>query len=131
MAGIRSDPGMPSDGRSLTPLLKQEQAPWGRDTLYWHFPHLGDANLRPHGAIRHREYKLIEYFEDGRLELYNLAEDLGETRNLVAKMPDRAREMVLMLRRWRETVGAKCLKPNPDYKPLTQLPRFPKRMMEE
>ena len=118
MAGIRKDPGNPIDGVSLTPLFKEQTGAWKRDALYWHFPHLGDNNLRPHGAIRHRDHKLIEYFEDGRLELYNLAEDIGESRNLVAKMPDRAREMALMLRHWREEVGARRLTPNPDYKQL-------------
>jgi arylsulfatase A-like enzyme len=117
MAGVGRDPGNPVDGVSLTPLLRQT-GQWSRDALYWHYPHLGDNNFRPHGAVRSGNLKLIEFLEDQRYELYDLGEDIGESRNLVAKMPDKARELAEKLRGWRKSVGTKSLVPNPEYKPL-------------
>ncbi|MGH9339668.1 MAG: sulfatase [Acidobacteriota bacterium] len=70
-----------SDGLSLVPPLRGGGS-LERRTLYWHYPHYSNAGSPPCGAIREGDYKLIEFFEDGNVELYNLAEDMGETRNL-------------------------------------------------
>jgi arylsulfatase A-like enzyme len=95
------------------PLLK-ESGPLRRDTLYWHYPHY--HRTTPAGALRHGDWKLIEYFEDGRLELYNLRDDLGEQKDLAAAMPEKARELQKMLADWRTNVGAQMPTLNPDYK---------------
>ena len=77
----------------------------------WHFPgYLAQArNLAHHagGAIRAGDWKLIEFFEDGRLELYNLRDDLGERNNLASSQPERAKELQTRLAAWRQHVGAK------------------------
>ena len=82
-----------------------------RDAIYWHFPgYLGaGANTwrtTPAGAIRAGDWKLMEFFEDDRVELYNLRDDLGETKNLAATMPDKADELHEKLLAWREELHA-------------------------
>lgn len=94
------------EGISYVPLLRGESAKRDRP-IYWHYPHYHDRfPPDPAGAIREGDWKLIEFFKDGRLELYRLPEDLGETNNLSAKMPDRARALQARLAKWRESVGA-------------------------
>jgi len=62
------------------------------------------------------DYKVIEFFEDGRLELYNLREDISEDHDLAGERPELVREMQGMLARWRESVDAKIPQPNPEWK---------------
>jgi arylsulfatase A-like enzyme len=71
----------------------------------------------PYGAIREGDYKLIEFYDDGRLELYDLRRDVGEQRDLSAEMPDKARELKRRLHAWRQKVGAQMPTPNPAYDP--------------
>ena len=75
-----------------------------REAIYWHYPHYG-AGGPPGGAVRAGDYKLIEFYEDGRVELYNLREDLGERNDLAAKMPEKAAELRRMLHAWRARWG--------------------------
>ncbi len=82
-----------------------------RDAVYWHFPHYGGLS-NPHGAIRQGNFKLIELFEDGRLELYDLSRDLSERNNLASQMPDKARQLQNSLQNWRLQVGAQMPTPN-------------------
>jgi arylsulfatase A-like enzyme len=105
-----------SDGVSLRPLLEQSGG-WERDAIYWHYPHYSNAGATPTGAVRQGDWKLIEYFEDSHVELYNLREDPGETNDLALVEPERARAMLAMLVNWRESVGAKPARENPDYDP--------------
>ena len=108
--------GVPVDyeieGRSLVPHLLRSEA-LDRETLYWHYPHyhLG----MPGGVIREGYYKLIEYFETGELELYNLREDLHESSNLAADLPEKAKELQKKLKSWREENRASMPTPNPEY----------------
>lgn len=102
------------DGRSILPLLQQE-GELNRNAIYWHYPHYHHS--KPAGAIRQGDYKLIEFFEDDRLELYNLKEDIGEEDNLVKKMPEKTAELQRKLVAWRKSVSAKMPTPNPDYDP--------------
>ena len=99
-----------------------------RPALYWHFPAYlqGKAEgardehfrTRPGAAMRAGDWKLIEYFEDGELELYNLAEDLSELKNLAAAMPKKTRQLHNMMLTWRKELNAPVpTKLNPDYKP--------------
>jgi len=105
MAGVKGDPNHVVDGESIVPLLKHTGS-LKRDAIYWHYPHYSNQGGKPGGAIRQGDEKLIEFYEDGRLELYNLREDIGETDNLAAKMPTKARELRKKLDAWRRAVGA-------------------------
>ncbi|MCC6416638.1 MAG: sulfatase [Gemmataceae bacterium] len=104
-AGVAARPKQQLDGRSLVPLLKGGDQ-LDRQTLYWHYPHYSNQGGRPSGAIRHGDWKLIEFFEDGRVELYDLKADPGERHDLAGRMPDRVRELRQLLQTWRGVVGA-------------------------
>jgi arylsulfatase A-like enzyme len=87
-----------------------------REAIYWHFPGYlgagkGQWRTLPVGVVRAGDFKLMEFFEDGRLELYNLREDLGETRNLAESMPEKAAKLQAMLHAWQRQVGAKLPAP--------------------
>lgn len=112
MAGLPLRPKQHVDGLSMLPLLLQSGA-IRRDAIYWHYPHYGNQGGSPGSAIRDGDWKLIEFFEDSRLELYNLREDIAEKRNVVDEHPDRAAAMHTKLKSWRRDVGAKLPSPNP------------------
>jgi len=123
MAGVMWESEGRLDGANLVPLLTRG-ARLQRDAVYWHYPHY--HNTTPGGAIRAGDWKLIEYFEDGRVELYNLKDDLGETKDLASAMPERAAELRKKLADWRQAVGAQMPTPNPDYDPAKSAqPRQP------
>ncbi len=97
------------DGLSLVSVLRDSRAVLRRDTLYWHYPlekshFLGGRSV---GVVRKGDWKLLEFFDTGELELYNLAEDPGEQRNLAAQKPDKRQELVNALHTWQRQVGAK------------------------
>ncbi|MGI9455759.1 MAG: sulfatase [Aeoliella sp.] len=112
IANLQSRPEQHVDGKSLVPLLEQSGA-LDRETLYWHYPHY--HRTLPYGAIRHHNWKLIEYFEDGKLMLFNLETDPSESQDVASTDPDKAKELLSMLEAWREQVGAQMPTPNPDY----------------
>ena len=114
MAGLPPRPEQHADGVSLVPLLTGDGG-IEREAIYWHFPHYHGSGSKPGGAVRAGDWKLIEFFEDGRLELYNLGEDLSETRNLAGSHPEKAIELKELLDSWRTEVGAKMPWPNPAY----------------
>jgi arylsulfatase A-like enzyme len=103
------------DGVSLLPLLKDPAAKLDRDALYWHYPHYSPQGGTPSGAIRVGSWKLIEFFEDGKLELYDLEEDVGETTDLAARMPEEVKGLHEKLLAWRKQVDAKLPRPNPNW----------------
>jgi arylsulfatase A-like enzyme len=103
------------DGRSLLPLLRGSKTP--QRPLFWHYPHYSDQGGTPSGAIRLGDWKLIEFYEDGRLELFHLADDPGEQRNLVRREAARAKMLHGMLADWRRSVDATMPSPNPQYDP--------------
>lgn len=115
VAGVPAPTHQPLDGVALAPVLRNPRASLSRDTLYWHLPHYHHST--PAGAIRRGDWKLIEFFEDGALELYNLRDDPGEQRNVAANHPRKARALRSALTAWRQRVGARMPKPNPDYDP--------------
>ncbi|MHC4621572.1 MAG: sulfatase-like hydrolase/transferase [Planctomycetota bacterium] len=108
IAGVNPKPGQCLDGISILPLLRNPNASLARDTLYWHYPLVKPHFLggRSCGAIRKGDWKLLEFFDDGRLELYNLKEDMGEKGNLAEKMPAKTRELHQLLRQWRKSIKA-------------------------
>jgi uncharacterized sulfatase len=114
IAGAARPANQPLDGASLLPLLRQRGSVEDR-ALYWHYPVYHHST--PAGAVRHGDWKLLEFFEDGRLELYNLRQDMGEKHNLAGAMPEKARELQATLAAWRESVGADMPEPNPDFDP--------------
>lgn len=116
LAGLTVPSGHPLDGRSLVPLLRGRRPP-GRGAIYWHYPHYHPGGATPYGAVRRDGFKLIEYFEDGRLELFDLTNDPGETRNLAADQPRRARRLRTDLAEWRRRVAAQMPVPNPEHDP--------------
>ena len=116
MAGIRSAPTENVDGESLVPLLRGGDT-LERDAIYWHYPHYHPGGATPYGAIRRGDLKLIEFFEDDRVELYDLNADPGESNDLAESKPDVATVMRQALRRWRQDVGAQMPTPNPAFDP--------------
>ena len=116
MAGLPPLPDQHRDGVSFAPLLRGA-ASLDREAIYWHYPHYGNQGGTPGSSIRVGDYKLIEFFEDGRLELYNLRSDLEERHNLTAAYPELAAELQAKLSGWRDSIEALIPAPNPDYVP--------------
>ena len=110
-----AQPG-PVDGVSLVSLLKGGSS-LSREALFWHYPHYHTAGATPYGAVRAGDYRLIEFYEDNRLELYDLKKDIGEKTDLSKAMPDKTAQLAAMLRDWRQSVNAQMPSPNPDYDP--------------
>jgi arylsulfatase A-like enzyme len=105
------------DGVSLMPLLDEPAATLKRDFLCWHYPHYYYGMNTPVSSIRQGDWKLLEYFKDGRLELYNLASDPGEKHDVSATRPDLAKQLRIRLHSWRQSVDAALPTRNPDWKP--------------
>ncbi|MBN9120150.1 MAG: sulfatase-like hydrolase/transferase [Planctomycetes bacterium] len=103
------------DGVSLVPAFKGEEVKLR--PIFWHYPHYANQGSRPGGAVRFMNYKLIHYYEDNRYEIFNLTDDISETKNLVNSEALGFVAMSGMLRDWRKEVGAKMPTPNPDYRP--------------
>jgi len=116
MAGLPRRPGQHADGLSLVPLLKRTGT-LRRDAIYWHYPHYHGSGNRPSGALRAGDYKLIEWYEDGHVELYNLKNDIGEQNDLANRMPLKAAELRRMLHAWRDEMNARMPEgePRDDY----------------
>jgi arylsulfatase A-like enzyme len=109
LAGLPARPEQHADSASLVPLLRGGALE--RGPLFWHYPHYGNQGGAPSGAVRDGDWKLIEWYEDGSLELFNLREDPGETSNLAAREPDRAAGLRRRLEAWRRDTG--CVMPAP------------------
>ncbi|MEI7728940.1 MAG: sulfatase [Verrucomicrobiota bacterium] len=122
LAGVKPPAGKIIDGESLVPLLKGTGS-LKRDTLYWHYPHYHPGGATPYSAIREGDWKLIEFFEDNHVELYNLKDDLSEQTDLAAKEVTRVAKLKTKINDWRQAVGAQLPSPNPDYDPNFKLKR--------
>jgi uncharacterized sulfatase len=117
-AKVARTKGQVLDGVSLLPVLRNPSARLRRDALYWHLPHYHHST--PASAMRQGDWKLIEFLEDGALELYNLRDDFRETTNLATQYPDRANAMRTKLHAWRKEVQAQMPQQNPAYDPARQ-----------
>jgi arylsulfatase A-like enzyme len=104
------------DGVSFAGLLRDGKPP-ARSELFWHYPHYHPGGATPYGAIRSGDWRLVEFYEDDRVELYDLSADEGERNDLAAKEPERAKTLRDRLHAWRTEVGAQMPTPNPDYDP--------------
>jgi len=102
------------DGESFFSLLKDPDASLNRKYLFWHYPHYYIPVSTPSSSVRFKEWKLIEFFEDGHLELYNLNDDPGEEFDLSKELPGKALELQQVLNNWREDVGAQLPSDNPE-----------------
>lgn len=124
MAGLKAGTPHVLDGESLVPLLQQTGG-LTRDALYWHYPHYHPGGATPYSAIRQGDLKLIEFFEDQHVELYNVSEDIGEQHDLAEKLPDQAQVLRTKLAAWRSQVGAQLPTSNPAYDPAAGTARKP------
>ncbi len=107
--GVRLPAGAPVDGRSLVSLLRGGAAP-AREALTWHYPHYGNQGGFPGGAIRMGDWKLIENYEDGSVQLYNTRDDIGEKKDLASAQAERVKTMRGKLHAWYRETGAKFLR---------------------
>lgn len=120
--GIKPRPFQHMDGMSLMPLLT-ESGDFERDAIYWHYPHYNQhPQSFPSGVIRDGDWKLIENFETGELQLFNLAMDIGESKNLVQQHPELTATLLTKLKRWRKSVGADPMQKNQLYESKTLSP---------
>jgi arylsulfatase A-like enzyme len=115
LAGLALKPQQHRDGISLLPLLNGGKLK--RKPIFWHYPHYSNQGGAPAGAVREGDWKLIEWYEDGNLELFNLREDIGEKNNLAAANPGKVKELRKKLIVWSKEVNAVMPQPNPDYDP--------------
>jgi arylsulfatase A-like enzyme len=114
-AGLTPPEGVPQDGISLTPLLTDPGRKLGREALYFHYPHYYETTS-PVSAVRAGDWKLLEYFEDQHVELYNLKDDLSEQHDLAQDQPELAERLRRQLHEWRASIGAREPATNPDFK---------------
>lgn len=118
VAGIEKPADKILDGQSILPILTGK-GNWPERPLFWHFPIYLEAYLeegdqtqdplfrtRPGSAIRYGDWKLIQYFENNDIELYNLKDDISEKNNLVKSNPKKANELVEILNKWRKQINA-------------------------
>ena len=114
LAGLPPFPQQHRDGVSLVPLLQGKKLRRGVP-LFWHYPHYGNQGGAPCSAVRDGDWKLIEWHEDGSLELFNIQNDPGEKNNLAAEKPDLVKKLHAKLVAWRKSVNAVMPMPNPDF----------------
>lgn len=104
------------DGISLAPLLKSGAKP-DRAEIFWHYPHYHPGGATPYSAVRSGDFRLVHFYEDGRDELYDLANDVGETKDLASAQPALAKTLRTRLDAWLKSVDAQLPTKNPDYDP--------------
>ncbi|MCI0492058.1 MAG: sulfatase-like hydrolase/transferase, partial [Planctomycetes bacterium] len=118
-AGAADQTPVPCDGISLIPAIRDPNSELPARALFSHYPHYHHS--RPAGAVHEGDWKLIEFFGDdaggGSFELYNLRNDIGESRHLIDRKPDKARKLQDKLKAWRESVDARLPRKNPGYQP--------------
>lgn len=112
-AGIPPRPQQHRDGVDLTPLLKGGSI--ADRALFWHYPHYGNQGGQPGSAIRSDDWKLIEWLDSERTELFNLKNDVEEQHDLASKKPEKVKELQAMLNAWRKDVNAVMPKMNPNW----------------
>lgn len=113
LAGADLKPEQHKDGVSLVSMLEGEKQ--NRGDIFFHYPHYGGKGDAPAGAIRSGDYKLIEFYEDGHIELYNLKKDISETTNLAEKNPSLAAKLLSRLQQWRAGIDAQMPQINSTY----------------
>ncbi|MFG0247578.1 MAG: sulfatase/phosphatase domain-containing protein, partial [Phycisphaeraceae bacterium JB051] len=117
VCGLDAQPQQHCDGKSILPVLKGDES-YDRGPVFWHYPHYGNQGGTPGSSVREGDYKLIEFFEDNRIELYNLKDDISEETNLAEQLPDIAKDLHVKLAQWRQDVFARIPQRNPSYEPF-------------
>lgn len=115
-AGQSLDESQDIDGESLMPLLTQKDQ-LKREAIYWHYPHYHPGGATPYSAIREGDWKLIHFYEDECVELYNLRRDPGESQNMANVDGDVTERLLKQLQDWRSSVGAQEPEGNPEFDP--------------
>ena len=113
MANLPLKPDEHLDGVSMVSLMNGTSKKMDRNEVYWHYPHY--HRTKPYGAIRKGDFKLIEFFEDSALELYDLSIDPNETQNIIRTNPLLGEELLSKLKNWRANIGAQMMHENPNY----------------
>ena len=106
---------LPAHGVDVRPLLRGENIP--ARPLFWHYPHYHPGGATPYSAMREGDWRLVHFYEDDKMELYNLATDPEEKQDLAATQPDRVKTMRAALDQWRKETTAQAPTPNPNYDP--------------
>ena len=115
VAGLPARPHQHADGVSLAGILSDRDPP-SREAIFWHYPHYNrHPSSAPVSIIRRGHWKLLEFLETNKVELYNLAEDIGETTNLAQSKPELASGLLAELHAWKHSVGTDPMRPNPEY----------------
>ena len=123
MVGAAEKIGKEKEGVDISPLLKGDAMEKG--PIYWHFPHYSNHGMQsPGGAIREGDYKLLEYFENGSVQLFNLKDDIGEQHDLSIIEVEKTKDLRDKLHQWRKDVDAQMMEPNPDYDALVKADEF-------
>lgn len=115
MANLPAEPKNHVDGYSFTSVLEGKE--YERKELFWHYPHY-EGGFEPATAIRSGKWKLIEFYEEKKVELYDLSADVGEYKNLVSKYPEEAEKLQKRIHEWRKEVNAAEPTPNPNFNPF-------------
>jgi arylsulfatase A-like enzyme len=119
LAGVETDTAASEsrDGRDLSPLLRNTQLSVEERPLYFHYPHYYFfPKTAPVSAIRKGDWKLVEHFEENRVELFNLTDDLSESQDLSQSHTEKANELLRDLKDWQKGVNAQFPEKNPDFK---------------
>lgn len=114
-ASLPLDPEQHVDGKSLLPLLRGGE--FSRGPIFWHYPHYSNQGGTPAASVRDGDWKLIEFFEDGHTELYNLRDDIGETHDCASAEPARLETMTARLHAWQQEIEALIPRVNTRYIP--------------
>ena len=115
LAQVDLEHPLPIDGKSFMPALRGKVH--DRGAIFWHYPHYGNQGGAPTGAVREGDWKLVEWYEDGKLELFNLKEDISEESDLAKKYPDKVKTLAVQLAKWRKDTGAKMPMKNIKFDP--------------
>lgn len=114
---LKEDTSLPPlDGKSFARLLSHPEQQFDRGPVFWHYPHFSNQLGRPAAAVRQGDYKLVESYETGALELFDLKNDISEASNLADSLPEKKKELHQLLKKWRSEVNANLPVPNPIYK---------------
>lgn len=123
MVGLGAEVSTEKEGVNITPLIRGNSIE--PRSIYWHFPHYSNHGMHsPGGAIRSGRYKLLEYFENGSVQLFDLENDIGEQNDLSQTERKKTQQLREELNRWRKKVGAQMMKPNPKFNPNLKAENF-------
>lgn len=116
LAGLPARPELHVDGASFASVLRNPAATAPERAVFWHYPHYSNQRGKPHGAVRQGRWKLVEWFEDDRAELFDLSADVSESSDVSRENPAVVAKLRQELRDWRKDVGARMPTTNPAYR---------------